>query len=104
MKTPTILIPVLQDDYRVFAAAARLVRKERGADAPDAVALIQFQLKLRTPGGIAKDYLDCIGDHAARRRVKVRIRRATSETRPIRLGGRMQPLKSVRVPRDPSRN
>lgn len=104
MKMPTILIPVLRDDYRVFAAASRLVRQERGADTPDAVALIQFQLKHRTPGGLAKDYLDCIGDYAARRRIKIRIRRAVPAQARVRLGGRMPPLKSVRVPRDPSRN
>ncbi len=105
MKTPTILIPVLRDDYRVFHAAARLVRRERPADPPDAVALIQFFLQHRTPGGIAKDYFDCIGDHDARHRITVRVQRSRPTRTPrIRTGGRMPALKSVQVAGDPSRN
>lgn len=86
MKSPIILIPVPRADYRVFAAAARAVRKECGRNTPDAIALIQFQLVHRTPEGIAKDYLDCVCDAAARRRVqlkRVRIQRVTE------FGGRL---------------
>lgn len=104
MKTPAILIPVDRDDYRVFTAAARLIRKERPDDAPDAIGLIQFQLKLRTPGGIAKDYLDCIGDHAARRAIKVRIRRHHHKAiRTVKATGRLPAVRS-RAPLDPTRN
>lgn len=75
MKSTVIKIPVLRSDYRIFVLAARLVRKECGAKAPSTVALIQFQFAHRTPGGIAKDYLDCIRDFSARRRVRLVIAR-----------------------------
>jgi hypothetical protein len=71
MKSNAILIPVLRSDYKVFVLAARLVRKECGVKAPGALALIRFQFTHRTPVGIAKDYLDCIGELTARRRVRV---------------------------------
>ena len=104
MKSTAIHIPVLRSHYRIFVLAARLVRKECGAKAPDTVALIQFQLAHRTPGGIAKDYLDCIGDFAARRRVPVAIPcRARQAPREVKSAGGLSTSRSVR-PQDVSRN
>ena len=71
MKSTVIKIPVHRSDYRIFVLATRLVRIECGAKAPNTLALIQFQFAHRTPEGIAKDYLDCIRDFPARRRVRV---------------------------------
>ena len=104
MKSTAIYIPVLRSHYRIFVIAARLVRKDRGADAPNAIALIQFQLMHRTPGGIAKDYLDCIGDCAARRRVRVAIpRKPRQAPREVKSAGGLRTLQSVH-PEDVSRN
>ena len=104
MKSTPILISVPPAEYDVFVVAARLVRKVRGADAPDAITLIRFQFSHRTPDEIAKDYLDCIGDFAARRRVRPAVARksrtAKSGTKSI---GRLGLLRSLR-PADVSRN
>ena len=70
MKSSTISVRVSREPYRVFAAAVRLISKERGAEAPTAAALIEYQLANRTAVGVAKDYLDCIGDFAGRRRIR----------------------------------
>jgi len=102
MKSPTISVPVSRHHYRLFASAVRLIRKERGADAPTAIALIEFQLANRTAIGLAKEYLDCIGDFAGRRRIRSRAsRRAAHMTRN---GGRVNLLRAVLTPKDPSRN
>lgn len=105
MKSTVILIPVNRSDYKIFVAAARLVRKELADKAPDALALIQFQIAHRTPGGLAKDYLDCTGDFAARRRIPTQL------SRPVQCGANqlksrasLSPLRSLRRPADLSRN
>ena len=104
MKSTAIHVPVLRNHYRIFVLAARLVRKGRGADTPNAVALIQFQLINRTPVGIAKDYLDCIGDCAARRRVRVALpRKPRQPSREMKAGSGLRALRSVH-PEDVSRN
>jgi len=103
MKSTAIHIPVLRSHYRIFVLAARLVRKNRGAHAPNAIALIQFQLIHRTPGGIAKDYLDCIGDCITRRRVRVALpRKSCQSSREVKAGG-LRSLRPVQ-PDDVSRN
>ena len=105
MKSGPIFIPIVRSDYNIFVIAARLVRKERGATAPDAETLIQFQLKHRTPGGIAKDFLDCMGDFAARRRVPTPLsRKFQGGTNPLKSRARLPALRSVRRPADFSRN
>lgn len=102
MKSPTIFLPVSREHYRVFAAAVRLIRKERGAETPTATALIDFQLAHRTPIGVAKEYLDCIGDFAGRRRILSKASRGAAH--PTRAGGRLNMLRAVSTPKDPSRN
>ena len=106
MKSGPILIPIVRSDYKIFVIAARLVRKQRGATtAPDAETLIQFQLKHRTPGGIAKDFLDCMGDFAARRRVPTPLpRKFQGGTNPLKSRASFPALRSVRRPADFSRN
>ncbi len=106
MKSGPILIPIVRSDYKIFVIAARLVRKQRGATtAPDAEILIQFQLAHRTPGDIAKDYLDCIGDFAARRHVRTPLlRKFQGGTNQSKLRARLPALRSVRRPADFSRN
>ncbi len=48
-------------DCRVFAAAARILTRIMGAQAPSVTALIQMQLSGRDPVGIADHYLDSVG-------------------------------------------
>lgn len=104
MKSTAIHVPVLRSHYQIFVLAARLVRRERGAAAPNAVALIQFQLVHRTPGGIAKDYLDCIGDCPARRRVRVgQPRKSRQGSREVKAGGGFRALRPI-CPREIGRN
>ena len=55
----TVALP--QGDYRVYAAAARILARIMGRKAPDALALIQHQLVKRDSTGIADDYLDSVG-------------------------------------------
>lgn len=102
MKSPTISVAVSREHYRVFAAAVRLIRKEYGAEAPTAVALIEFQLAHRTAVGVAKEYLDCIGDFTGRRRVRSKATHRTA--RLTRTHGRLNRLRAVLAPKDPSRN
>lgn len=102
MKSPTISVPVSREHYRVFAAAVRLISKEHGAEAPTAFALIEFQLANRTAAGVAKEYLDCIGDFVGRRRVRCRATQRT--THPSRHGGGLNTLRTLSTPNDPSRN
>jgi len=97
-----ISVPVSREHYRVFAAAVRLIRKEYGAEAPSAAALIEFQLANRTAVGVAKEYLDCIGDFAGRRRIRRRTARGAEH--PTIHGGRLNVLRSVSTQKDPSRN
>ncbi|MDO8545444.1 MAG: hypothetical protein Q7S40_33805 [Opitutaceae bacterium] len=105
MKSTVILIPVDCSDFKVFAAAARLVRKECGVNAPDTVMLIQFQLAHRTAGDIAKDFLDCMGDFAARRRVPTPLsRKFQGGTNPLKSRASLPALRPVRRPADFSRN
>jgi hypothetical protein len=102
MKSPMISVPVRREHYRVFAAAVRLIRKEYGAGAPSAVALIQFQLANRSAVGVAKDYLDCIGDLEGRRRIRFKAVRCVALT--TRYGVRSGVLRAISDPKDPSRN
>lgn len=97
-----ISVPVSREHYRVFAAAVRLIRKEYGADAPSVTALIQFQLAHRTAIGVAKEYLDCIGDFTGRRRIRSRASREAGHL--TRNGGRVNILRAVSTPKDPNRN
>ena len=102
MKSPTISVPVSREHYRVFVSAVRLIRKERGAEAPTAVALIEFQLANRTAVGVAKDYLDCIGDFTGRRRVRSKATHRAA--RLAKTDDRVNILRAVLTPKDPSRN
>jgi len=102
MKSPTISVPVSREHHRVFAAAVRLIRKEYGADAPSAAALIQFQLANRSAVGVAKDYLDCIGDFEGRRRIRFKAARGAART--TRHGVRCGVLRAISNSQDPSRN
>ncbi len=104
MKSPTILIPVFVADYKIFVLAARLVGKEHGSDAPDAIALIQLQLSNCSPGGIAKDYLDYVGDLAARRRVRLPLQRKPRRARNDLIPGSRQGRLRLVKPADVSRN
>jgi hypothetical protein len=97
-----ISVPVSREHYRVFAAAVRLIRKECGADAPSTATLIQFQLANRSAVGVAKDYLDCIGDFEGRRRIRFKAARGTSPV--TRLGDRSTVFRTISDPKDPSLN
>ena len=97
-----ISVPVSREHYRVFAAAVRLIRKECGAEAPSAAALIEFQLANRTAIGIAKEYLDCIGDFEGRRRIRSKVTRgAPCMTRHRARSGL---VRAISILKDPSRN
>ena len=61
-------------DYRVYAAAARILTRIMGAQAPATAALIQAQLHGRDSTGVADDHLDSIGWPLAKGRV-VSLRR-----------------------------
>ena len=102
MKSPTISVSVSREHYRVFAAAVRLIRKECGAESPTAFALIEFQLSNRSAVGLAKEYLDCLGDFGGRRRIRFKAARGTSPV--MRLGDRSTVLRAISDPKDPSRN
>ena len=102
MKSPTISVSVSREHYRVFAAAVRLIRKEYGADAPSTAKLIQFQLANRSAVGLAKDYLDCIGDFEGRRRIRFKATRSAALV--TGHGVRCNALRAISNPKDPSRN
>jgi len=97
-----ISVQVSREHYRVFTAAVRLIRKEYGADAPSAASLIQFQLANRSAVGVAKEYLDCIGDFEGRRRIRSTVSRGNSLM--ARHGDRAGVLRAISNPKDPSRN
>ena len=102
MKSPTISVPVIREHYRVFESAVRLIRKEYGADAPTVFALIEFQLSNRSAVGLAKEYLDCLGDFGGRRRIRFKAARGTSPV--TRLGDRSTVARAISSPKDPSLN
>jgi len=102
MKSPTISVSVSREHYRVFAAAVRLIRKECGAESPTAFALIEFQLSNRSAVGLAKEYLDCMGDFEGRRRMRFKVTRGASLM--TRNGVRSGVLRAISDPKDPSRN
>ena len=104
MKSTPILISVPRAEYDIFVVAARLVRKVRGADTLDPITLLRFQFSHRTPDEIAKDYLDCIGDFTARRRVRLSVARKSRTAKcGVKSIGRFGLLRSIR-PADVSRN
>jgi hypothetical protein len=74
----TIALP--PSDFRVYAAAARILARIMGTRAPDTVTLIQMQLCGRDPTGVADDHLDSIGWPLAKGRV-VSLRRSRSKPR-----------------------
>lgn len=96
MKPP--LVTVNSADYRIYQSASRLLRKELGAETPTALALIQFELSMRSSASIAKDYLDCIGHQIAR------LRKATFP-RLARRAGRIAGLRPLpRIEPEPGQN
>jgi hypothetical protein len=120
MKMPKVAVLIDRTDYDVFAAAARLARAAAGKDTPDTATLIAFQFKLRTPEGLAKDYLDCLGEAEARYNVGEQLSgRPRSKPRKLRLaacparlpaiqqnktGRGVSRSRSARSPTDLSRN
>lgn len=108
MKTPQISVLIDRADYELCAAAARLARQATGKNEPDTRTLIAFQFKFRTAEALAKDYLDCIGEHEARFNVSERSPRhaGTVKLRAPREKKNSHPdaLRSVRKPTDLSRN
>lgn len=120
MNTPKIPVLIDRADYEVCAAAARLARRASGKDMPDTETLIAFQFKLRTPEALAKDYLECTGEHEARFNVRettacrppsnprkpgnaVSVVKRPSP-RPSKTGRGIDALRSARKPTDLSRN
>lgn len=100
MKSSTINVPVSREDFRVFAAASRLVKKS-GTSSPTVFELIQFQLAHRTAEGVAKDYLDSIGEIMARRLIRIRLLRPSHGRQ---LVGRLSAIRSVRTSNNPGQN
>lgn len=106
-----ITLPLAAADYRVFLDAARQLRRIMGRNAPDVLALIQFNLQGRDATGIADDYLDAIRwpnsssrvvtlrRHAAARRSA----RADRGARRSKVAARTLPV-GGQAPADPSRN
>lgn len=87
-------------DYRVYAAAARLLSRIMGRKAPNALTLIQHSLQGRDATGVADGYLDSVDwPLAAGRVVSLRraARRASRDT-----GAHRRPR--VLSPVNPSRN
>jgi hypothetical protein len=106
-----ITLPLAATDYRVFLSATRQLRRIMGRNAPDVLALIQFNLQDRDATGIADDYLDAIRwpnsagrvVTLARRAKPRRAARTIRHARPSTVVSRTSPLRS-RTPADPSRN
>jgi hypothetical protein len=105
-------IPLPAADYRVYVSAVRKLRRIMGRKAPDAMTLVQSNLRGRDVTGIVDDYLDSVGwPHAAGRTVS--LRRPAKSTRSIpRVPARAPllriepdlPTVNVRPLPDPSRN
>lgn len=70
-------IPVNQDAYRTYEAAARRLRRKI-ANAPSATELIQFELNERNPDDIVSAYIDYRRDAERRRRLVVQPSTALS--------------------------
>ena len=101
-------LPLPRADYRVFVTAVRLLRRVMGRKAPDALALIQSNLRDRDATGLADDYLDSIrwpcsagrvvSLRRARRSVRITVAAPVPKKTPCLSVGRNRP------PADPSRN
>lgn len=121
------LVPVNPASYEVYEAAARYLKQKLGADAPDVVTLINYELSNRDVTGIAEDFLDFFDTGRARLVFELRaqagskrpwmhqqvraamivakLHRGKTATNDSRWGG-LKPPTIVRVPAslDPSRN
>jgi hypothetical protein len=58
-------VDIPSGDFKVYCHAARKLARIMGASAPDAIALILHELKLRTTRGIVENYLYAIDWFAA---------------------------------------
>ena len=105
----TVLLPT--SDYRAYIRATQILARVMGAEAPDVLALIQFNLHDRDANGVADDYLDAIRwPNSAGRVVSLRRRRepcrsASTTTQKERITDSTKTM-SVRTgsPCDPGRN
>ncbi len=89
-------VPISPACLRVYVAAAKLLRRRLGAKAPDAVALIRFELSNRDAQMVADDYLETA---TRRRTLRARSRRSTTVAI-YRLASEAVP----NLPTDPTRN
>lgn len=111
MHTPcrlvTLKIPLPCRDHRVFLAASRFLVRLMGAKAPDAIGLIQQNLRGRDARGLADEYLDTVGWPMAGNRT-VSLRRRGKDPVSVRLARGAVPPRLVlprqRGPLDPTRN
>jgi len=75
-------VPLAAVDYRIYASAARKLRRIMGRKAPDPLGLVLFSLQGRDAIGVADDYLDSVRWPDAAGRM-VSLRRPTKSTRRI---------------------
>ncbi len=99
-----LIIALPPSDYRVYVAAARLLARIMGAQAPSVAVLIETQLSHHDPTGVADDYLDLIGWPLAKGRVVSLRRRGRKRVLVRSTAVRRRTLRFASQRLDPSRN
>lgn len=95
-------IPIHPAVYDTYRRAAAILAKVMGAEAPDAVVLIQHELTMRDPRLIADDFLLSLRWRKLQRSPGRSSRRLTA--RGSLAFQALQRLKACAAPADPARN